>query len=68
MHGNKKITKEDRLVLLTVHNHLKEMSGNIKDMNDLYLTDIRNLESAIHILHNMFGFEPDVDDEGNSKS
>jgi len=54
-----------RKKLLNAHNKLKNMLNTIHDISDLYLSDIRELESIIHMLHTEFKFDIQRDEDGN---
>lgn len=59
------ISIEQRKKLLVAHNKLKSMLNTIHDTSDLYLSDIRELESIIHMLHTEFRFDIQRDENGD---
>ena len=60
------ITNEQRVKLLQGFNHLGDMLRNVEEMNDLYLSDIRNLQMFKCSLHMILDFKPEFDDDGHS--
>lgn len=59
------ISIEQRKKLLVAHNKLKSMLNTIHDTSDLYLSDIRELEIIIHMLHTEFRFDIQRDENGD---
>ena len=49
---------EHILKFLDIHNKLKDAIENIDDGRDLNLTDIREIEKAMHYIRHTFGFKP----------
>jgi len=62
-----KITHEERVEFLKAHNELKNMLMTIHECSDLWISDVRKLESLEHLLHNTMKFVPDTDAEGRPK-
>jgi hypothetical protein len=62
-----KITHEERVQFLKAHNELKDMLMTIHECSDLWISDVRKLESLEHLLHNTMKFVPDTDAEGRPK-
>jgi hypothetical protein len=60
------ITNEQRVKLLQGFNHLGDMLRNVEEMNDLYLSDIRNLQVLQCSLHMILDFKPKFDEDGHS--
>ena len=60
------ITNEQRVQLLQGFNHLGDMLRNVEEMNDLYLSDIRNLQMLKCSLHMILDFKPKFDEDGHS--
>tara|TARA_B100000035_G_scaffold151986_1_gene129483 strand:+ start:593 stop:826 length:234 start_codon:yes stop_codon:yes gene_type:complete len=58
------ISHEERLELLKAHNDLKSMLMTIHECNDLWISDVGKLETLECILHRVFKFVPQEDDEG----
>ena len=58
------ISHEERLELLNAHNDLKSMLMTIHECNDLWISDVGKLETLECILHRVFKFVPQEDDEG----
>lgn len=58
------ITHDNRLELLKAHNDLKSMLMTIHECNDLWISDVGKLETLECILHRVFKFVPQEDDEG----
>jgi len=50
--------------LLKAHNDLKSMLMTIHECNDLWISDVGKLETLECILHRVFKFVPQEDDEG----
>ena len=61
------ITHEERLEFLKAHNDLKNMVQTIHECGDLWVSDVRKLESLEHLLHSVMKFVPQMDDEGRPK-
>ena len=62
-----KITHEERVQFLKAHNNLKDIVQTLHECNDLWVSDVRKLESLEHLLHSILKFVPDTDDEGRPK-
>ena len=60
------ITHEQRLALLEAHNNLKTALSTLAECNDLWLSDIRNIEKLQCDLHRIFKFVPKQDEHGHS--
>jgi len=61
------ITHEERVQFLKAHNDLKQMLMTIHECSDLWISDVRKLESLEHLLHGIMKFVPPMDDEGRPK-
>lgn len=61
------ITHEERVKFLKAHNDLKHMLMTIHECGDLWVSDVRKLESLEHLLHSIMKFVPPLDDEGRPK-
>ena len=61
------ITHEERVKFLKAHNDLKNMVQTIHECGDLWVSDVRKLESLEHLLHSVMKFLPQMDDEGRPK-
>ena len=61
------ITHEERVKFLKAHNDLKNMVQTINECGDLWVSDVRKLESLEHLLHSVMKFVPQMDDEGRPK-
>ena len=61
------ITHEERVKFLNAHNDLKNMVQTIHECGDLWVSDVRKLESLEHLLHSVMKFVPQMDDEGRPK-
>ena len=61
------ITHEERVKFLKAHNDLKNMVQTIHECGDLWVSDVRKLESLQHLLHSVMKFVPQMDDEGRPK-
>ena len=61
------ITHEERVEFLKAHNDLKNMVQTIHECGDLWVSDVRKLESLEHLLHSVMKFVPQMDDEGRPK-
>ena len=59
------ITHEQRLVLLEAHNKLRTALSTVADCQDLWMSDVRNLEKLECVLHSIFKFVPEQDAEGH---
>ena len=60
------ITHEQRLALLEAHNNLRTALQTVGECQDLWLSDIRNLEKLECDLHRIFKFVPEQDAQGRS--
>ena len=60
------ITHDQRLVLLEAHNNLRTALQTVGECQDLWLSDIRNLEKLECDLHSIFKFVPKQDAQGRS--
>ena len=58
------ISHEERLELLNAHNDLRTILCNIHECHDIWLSDVGKLESLECMLHRVFKFVPQEDDEG----
>lgn len=56
--NGKRMTRDMRIALLKARNELKDMKNTIVETNDLWISDLRNLESALHVMEVTFGFAP----------
>ena len=61
------ITHEERVEFLKAHNDLKNMVQTIHECGDLWVSDVRKLESLENLLHRVMKFVPQMDDEGRPK-
>ena len=61
------ITHEERVKFLKAHNDLKNMVQTIHECGDLWVSDVRKLESLEHLLHSVMKFVHQMDDEGRQK-
>jgi len=59
------VTSEQRLELLKAHNDLKDALMTIHECQDLWMSDIRNLERVQCNLHRIFKFVPPQDEDGH---
>ena len=60
------ITHEERLALLEAHNNLRTALSVVAECQDLWMSDIRNLEKLECDLHRIFKFVPKQDAQGRS--
>ena len=60
------ITHDQRLALLEAHNNLRTALQTVGECQDLWLSDIRNLEKLECDLHSIFKFVPKQDAQGRS--
>lgn len=58
------ISHEQRLELLKAHNDLRNTLYTIDDCHDIWLSDVGKLKTLECILHRVFKFVPQEDDEG----
>ena len=58
------ITHEQRLALLEAYNKLRIALVTVGECQDLWMSDIRNLEKLEYTLHNILKFVPKQDAEG----
>jgi hypothetical protein len=56
--NGKRMTRDMRIALLKARNELKDMKNTIVETNDLWISDLRNLESALRVMEVTFGFAP----------
>lgn len=59
------ITHEERLALLEAHNNLRTALSTVAECQDLWMSDVRNLEKLECDLHRIFKFVPKQDDAGH---
>jgi len=62
-----KLTKKERLILLQGFNQLKSALQNIDETQDLWLSDIKNLDTLRCNLHMILKFEPERDKSGHTE-
>jgi hypothetical protein len=60
------ITHEQRLTLLKMHNKLRQITQTIHECNDLWTSQVGDLERFEHELHSIFKFTAVKDSEGRS--
>ena len=60
-----KLTKKERLILLQGFNQLKNALQNIDETQDLWLSDIKNLDRLRCNLYMILKFEPERDRKSN---
>ncbi len=61
------ITRKERLMLLQGFNELKRALQTIEETQDLWLSDIKNLDMLRCNLHMILKFEPQRDKDGHAK-
>jgi len=59
------IKHEERLALLEAHNNLRTALSTVAECQDLWMSDVRNLEKLECDLHRIFKFVPKQDDAGH---
>ena len=59
------ITHEQRLKLLEAHNNLRTITQTLAECQDLWMSDVRNLEKLEYDLHSIFKFVPKKDECGH---
>ena len=55
---DKRVTRDMRLMMLKIHNDLKDIKNTVEECNDMWLSDLRKMEEIIHTLHMKFNFKP----------
>lgn len=60
------ITHKQRLELLEAHNNLRTALSNVSECQDLWLSDVNNLDKLQYSLHRIFKFVPKEDEDGRS--
>ena len=55
---DKRVTRDMRMMLLKIHNDLKRIKNTVEECNDMWLSDLREMEAIIHTLHKEFDFKP----------
>ena len=55
---DKRVTRDMRMMMLKIHNDLKDIKNTVEECNDMWLSDLRKLEEIIHKLHIEFEFKP----------
>ena len=55
---DKRVTRDMRMMMLKIHNDLKDIKNTVEECNDMWLSDLRKMEEIIHTLHMEFGFKP----------
>ena len=55
---DKRVTRDMRMMLLKIHNDLKDIKNTVEETNDMWLSDLRRMEAIIHTLHKEFDFKP----------
>jgi len=58
------ISHEERLELLKAHNDLRDILSNMHDCYNIWLSDVGKLETLECVLHRVFKFVPQENDEG----
>ena len=51
------LSKDERIILLSARNNLKDMRNSLDETQDCHLSDIRNLHEAIHMMDKILGFD-----------
>ncbi len=55
---DKRVTRDMRMMMLKIHNDLKDIKNTVEECNDMWLSDLRKMEEIIHTLHMEFDFKP----------
>ena len=55
---DKRVTRDMRMMMLKIHNDLKDIKNTVEECNDMWLSDLRKMEAIIHMLHDEFEFRP----------
>jgi len=55
---DKRVTRDMRMMMLKIHNDLKDIKNTVEECNDMWLSDLRKMEEIIHTLHMEFNFKP----------
>ena len=51
------LSKDERIILLSARNNLKDMRNSLDETQDCHLSDIRNLHEAVSLMDNILGFK-----------
>ena len=51
---DKRVTRDMRMMMLKIHNDLKDIKNTVEECNDMWLSDLRKMEEIIHTLHMEF--------------
>lgn len=58
------ITNEDRVDFLKAYNNLRNILTSIYECKDLWMSDIRELESMEYLMRRVMKFSPQRDEDG----
>ena len=61
---DKRVTRDMRMMMLKIHNDLKDIKNTIEECNDIWLSDLQKLNKIIHTLHHEFEFKPPKEGHG----
>lgn len=50
------LSKDERIILLSARNNLKDMRNSLDETQDCHLSDIRNLHEAVDLMDKILGF------------
>ena len=45
---DKRVTRDMRMMMLKIHNDLKDIKNTVEECNDMWLSDLRKMEEIIH--------------------
>ena len=51
------LSKDERIILLSARNNLKDMRNTLDETQDCHLSDMRNLHEAVSLMDKILGFE-----------
>ena len=55
---DKRVTRDMRMMMLKIHNDLKDIKNTVQECNDMWLSDLQKMEAIIDMLHDEFEFKP----------
>ena len=55
---DKRVTRDMRMMMLKIHNDLKDIKNTVEECNDMWLSDLRKMDAIIAELGREFDFKP----------
>lgn len=55
---DKRVTRDMRMMMLKIHNDLKDIRNTVEECNDMWLSDLQKMAAIIDMLQDEFDFKP----------